>query len=196
MILSPAMRVALCLAAVLAWAGPSVAQDDPGLPNLVWLDPPRDVPDVAYRLEGGAPGTLEEFAGRAVVLNFWATWCPPCLVEMPSIDRLAAEHGGEDLAVVAMAMDRADDDRIRAFYERIDASHLGIYRDPNMKLARAARVFGLPTTLLISHEGKIVAQLVGEAVWDSRSALAVILPLAEAARQAREGAAGQVSLER
>ena len=165
-------------------ANAASAQAQNGLPNLAWLDPPREAPVVEYLVENGATQTLEAFRGKVVVLNFWATWCPPCVAEMPYLDELAASHGGDYLAVVTMAMERASEARILEFYDRIGASHLGIYRDPDMTLARSMRVFGLPTTVLIDHQGKVVAQLVGEADWSSQAALADILPLVEAARQA------------
>ena len=178
------MAMALLLAAVAA-PGPAGAQDAPTLPNLVWLDPPRPAPGDPFLIEGEALSSLDRFRGRAVVLNFWATWCPPCVAEMPTLDRLAGLFDPEDLAVVTMAADRAGEDKIRAFYERIGARNLGVYRDPQMHLARALRVFGLPTTLLIDHDGMVVAQLVGEAEWDGEAALAAVGPLAEAARSAR-----------
>ena len=181
--------LAFLLAATAADAPrPAVAQDAPALAGLVWLDPPRPAPDDPFLVEGEALSSLERFRGRATVLNFWATWCPPCVAEMPTLDRLAGMFDPEDLAVVTMAADRASEDRIRAFYEDIGATNLGIYRDPQMHLARALRVFGLPTTLLIDHDGMVVAQLVGEAEWDGEAALAAIGPLVEAARAARLGA--------
>ncbi len=152
--------------------------------NLAWHDPPREAPSTVFETEGGGTGVLADFRGKAVVLNFWATWCPPCLKELPSLDRLAAGQGGDHLAVVAMAADRASEERIRAFNREKGLAHLAIYRDPSMKLARAMGVFGLPTTFLIDHEGQVVAQLVGEAEWDSEEALAVIAPLAAAAAAA------------
>ena len=181
--------LAFLLAATAADAPrPAVAQDAPALAGLVWLDPPRPAPDDPFLVEGEALSSLERFRGRATVLNFWATWCPPCVAEMPTLDRLAGMFDPEDLAVVTMAADRASEDRIRAFYEDIGATNLGIYRDPQMHLARALRVFGLPTTLLIDHDGMVVAQLVGEAEWDGEAAVAAIGPLVEAARAARLGA--------
>ena len=86
--------------------GPVAAQD--GLPNLAWLDPPRQAPDVAYLIEGGEVQTLDSFRGKVVVLNFWATWCPPCVAEMPYLDELAGTHGGDHLVVVTMAMEVFD----------------------------------------------------------------------------------------
>ena len=170
----------------------AAAQD--GLPNLAWLDPPRVAPDVEYLVEGGEVQTLDAFLGKVVVLNFWATWCPPCVAEMPYLDELAGAHGGDHLVVVTMAMERAAESKILEFYERIGSHNLGIYRDPDMALARSMRVFGLPTTLLIDHEGNVVAQLVGEAHWSGDAALADILPLVEAARLASANVVEQAAL--
>lgn len=187
------LTVALVLVAgLLLIQGNARAQD--GLPNLAWLDPPREAPDVAYLALGGERQTLDVFHGKVVVLNFWATWCPPCVAEMPSLDALAGAHGGDHLAVVTMAMERASEIKILEFYERIGARHLDVYRDPDMDLARSMRVFGLPTTMLIDHQGNIVAQLVGEADWSSEAALADILPLVEAARLASADVVEQAAL--
>ena len=157
------------------------AEDSAAFVNLAWLDSPYEVPATPYVTEEGGTGTLAGFRGKAVVLNFWATWCPPCLKELPSLDRLAGRHGGDHLAVVTMAMDRASEERIREFHIEHGLANLGIYRDPTMRLARSMKLFGLPTTFLIDHKSQVVAQLVGEAEWDSPQALAVIQPLAAAA---------------
>jgi cytochrome c biogenesis protein CcmG/thiol:disulfide interchange protein DsbE len=165
------------------------------LPNLAWLDDPRGLPETPFFLADGSKATFADFAGRAIVLNFWATWCPPCREEMPSLDRLAAEHGSDDLVVMTLSLDRGDPAQISAFYEEIGADSLEIYHDPSMSVSRALRVFGLPTTLLVDYRGKVVAQLVGTAEWDSPAALAAILPLAEEARAARLGTAQQARLD-
>ena len=165
------------------------------LANLAWLDEGHGLPDTVFYLADGKEAQFSDYAGKAIVLNFWATWCPPCREEMPSLDRLAAGHGSEDLVVMTLSLDRGEDSLIRAFYDEIGADSLDIYHDPSMSVSRAMRVFGLPTTLLIDHRGKVVAQLVGTAEWDSPEALAAILPLAEAARAARLGTAQQAVLE-
>ncbi len=151
------------------------------LDTLAWLDSPFQVPETSYLIEGGGSGTLGEYRGKVIVLNFWATWCPPCIEELPSLDRLAALHAGSHLAVITMAMDRASEEKIKAFHDEHGLGHLTIQRDPDMKLARSMRLFGLPTTFLVDHRGNVVAQLVGEAQWDTDEALAVIMPLVEAA---------------
>lgn len=165
------------------------------LPNLAWFDETQGLPDTVFYLADGKEAQFSDFAGKAIVLNFWATWCPPCREEMPSLDRLAADHGSEDLIVMTLSLDHGEDSLITEFYDEIGADSLDIYHDPSMAVSRAMRVFGLPTTLLIDHRGKVVAQLVGTAEWDSPEALAAILPLAEAARAARLGTAQQAVLK-
>lgn len=176
--------------------GETVERDDPAtaeaagapLANLAWLDESRTLPDTPFILADGSEAYFSDYRGQAIVLNFWATWCPPCREEMPSLDRLAAAHGGNGLVVMPMSLDRGDSAKIVAFYEEIGAGNLGIYHDPTMSVSRALGVFGLPTTLLVDHDGRVVAQLVGTAEWDDAAALEAILPLAEAAVAASGGA--------
>ena len=174
-----AALVLLLLLAVV----PARAADE--LANLVWLETPQPLPETGFLAAGGRTETFAALRGRALVVNFWATWCPPCVEEMPSLDRLAAAQGGPHLAVVAMALDRGDEQRILDFYRRHGIRHLDVYRDPDLEFAAALGIFGLPTTLLVDHDGMVVARLVGEAVWDGAAAQAVVLALAERARQAQ-----------
>lgn len=127
----------------------------------------------------GNPVTLADFAGKVVLLNFWATWCPPCRKEMPSIDHLAGEMSGDDLAIIALSTDRGEAARIQRFYDEIGVENLAIYRDPRGRTMRAAGVIGLPVTLLLDRQGREVARVTGDAVWDSAEAKALIGKLIE-----------------
>jgi len=114
--------------------------------------------------------------GKWTVLNFWATWCPPCRKEMPSLDRLQAER--PDIAVVTVATGRNPVPKMRQFFEQQSIAHLTHLRDPEQRLARSVGVIGLPVTLILNPEGEIVARLTGDAEWDSPDALAVLDALA------------------
>lgn len=127
----------------------------------------------------GNPVTLADFAGKVVLLNFWATWCPPCRKEMPSIDHLAGEMSGDDLAIIALSTDRGETARIQRFYDEIGVENLAIYRDPRGQTMRTAGVIGLPVTLLLDRQGREVARVTGDAVWDSPAAKALIGKLIE-----------------
>ena len=106
----------------------------------------------------GKPVTLQDFAGQVVLLNFWATWCAPCVREMPSLDRLQAKLGGEGLAVVTVSRDRGGANVVMPFYERLELTNLGVYLDPKGAFSRAFKVRGLPTTILIDREGRVVGE--------------------------------------
>jgi thiol-disulfide isomerase/thioredoxin len=142
--------------------------------NFTLLNPPVPAPlDVFQDLAGGRV-RLSDFAGQVVVLNFWATWCGPCVREMPSLDRLQATLRDEGLKVVAVSMDRGGVAVVKPFIERLGLSEMGIYLDPQNTLARAFGITGLPTTYVIDAQGRIVGAVQGAAEWDSPDALALV----------------------
>ncbi|MCH8036380.1 MAG: TlpA family protein disulfide reductase [Proteobacteria bacterium] len=112
--------------------------------------------------------------GRVVLLNFWATWCAPCIREMPSLDRLQAALEDRGLAVLAVSIDRGGTEVIRPFAERLGLERLGLYHDAKGALFRAFGVTGLPTTFLIDRRGRIVGAYPGPAEWDEPEARALI----------------------
>lgn len=122
-----------------------------------------------------APRSLDEFKGKWTVVNFWATWCPPCRHEMPSLDRLQVAMPG--IEVVTVATGRNAVPKINEFFEEAGVSNVEALRDPDMALARSVGVMGLPVTLIVNPEGQIVGRLTGDAEWDSPEALAVLQAL-------------------
>ena len=126
-----------------------------------------------------APMTVADLSGKIVVMNFWATWCPPCRAEMPSIDRLAGELSGNDIKVMAVSTDRGGREKIDKFFSEIDIQNLAVYRDKNSELARDAGAMGLPVTLILDRQGREIARLIGEAKWDSAEVKAIVRKLAE-----------------
>ena len=147
--------------------------------KLVVHETPKPMVEARFRDADGAEIGFADFAGKVVVVNFWATWCPPCRKEMPSLDRLAAETDGTDVAVVAISNDLGGLAKPRAFFEEQGITHLALYHDPGRKLAREVGILGLPVTLILDREGREVARLVGDAEWDAAEAKAVIGRIAE-----------------
>ena len=125
-------------------------------------------------MEGGEEVT-PDFAGKPTVLNFWATWCAPCRVEMPHLAALAEAMPEANVTLVAMG--RNDEDRVRAFLAETGAEGLRDLRDPSGAFSREAGVRGLPTTLVLDAEGREVARLVGIADWSSEDARALLRAL-------------------
>jgi len=142
--------------------------------NFTWLADPEPAPATPITTADGQETTLAAFHGQVVLLNFWATWCAPCVREMPSLDRLQAKLQGEGLAVVAVSEDFAGLDLVRPFFERLKLEHLAIFLDSDGALGKVFGIAGLPTTLLIDREGRVVGGLEGPAEWDSSEAVALI----------------------
>ena len=165
--------------------------------QLPQLGEPRAVPDIHFTDDDGRAKSLEDFRGKIVVLNLWATWCGPCRREMPTLDRLQAALGGKEFQVVALSMDRAGLPVVQRFYAEIGVKHLAIYIDSSGTTARQLGAIGLPVTLLIDREGREIGSLVGPAEWDAPEMLDLIrsvlakyaeLPMPAAAEYARERA--------
>jgi thiol-disulfide isomerase/thioredoxin len=133
---------------------------------------PQPLPPIAFTDESGRPLTLDDWRGKVVLLNVWATWCGPCRAEMPTLDRLQAELGGDRFEVVALSIDRAGVGVVRKFFDEIGIEHLRIFVDDTMKISRDLKIFGLPATLLIGPDGRELGRLIGPAEWDAPDMIA------------------------
>ncbi|MGF1447294.1 MAG: TlpA disulfide reductase family protein [Pikeienuella sp.] len=132
-----------------------------------------------FALEGQGEIGIEAFEGKVVVLNFWATWCPPCLREMPSLDALSAAMAEHPVEVVAVSADFGGTERPRHWLDANGIEHLELYHDPQRALAKESGLIGLPVTLILDRQGRELARLVGDAHWDAAEAQALILRIAE-----------------
>lgn len=141
---------------------------------LMFVEVPRPLPTVRFLRGDGRVVTLDEFRGRAVLLNLWATWCVPCRVEMPALDRLQAALGGAAFEVVALSIDRGGPQVVETFYREVGLRSLAVYVDPTGEAARVLGTVGIPTTLLIDREGREVARKTGPAEWDGAEMVGAI----------------------
>jgi len=162
------LRPALVLAAALgaAFGSRHLLEQGEGA-----LGPGKEAPSLRLPSLGGAERDLASHRGKLVLLNFWATWCPPCVDEMPSLERLHRTLAGEGLRVVSVSTDE-DEPALRRFA----AEHrltLEVLRDPGGRKAAAAyRVTGYPVTFLIGRGGVIEERWTGPAEWDTPEAIA------------------------
>jgi len=142
--------------------------------NFTPSSKPLPVPVITFRDRDGQERGLAEFAGKVVLLNFWATWCGPCRREMPDLDELQSRLGGPKFIVMAISSDRKGLEAVQKFYQENDIRHLDIFIDKTTKVQRAFGAYGLPTSVLIDGEGREVGRLVGPADWASANAIALI----------------------
>ncbi len=125
---------------------------------------------VPFLDQNGNELDISAYKGKVVLLNFWATWCAPCRKEMPQLDALQRELGGDNFAVVTVATGRNPVAMIKTFFGKVGVKDLPILRDPKQAYARRMSVLGLPTTLVLDRQGREIARLVGEAEWDAPEA--------------------------
>ena len=123
-------------------------------------------PPTAFEDPEGAPTSLADFRGRPVLLNLWATWCGPCVVEMPALDALAAREA-ERLQVLTVSQDLDGRDRIEAFFAKRGYRNLDTWLDPQMALMAALKVDTLPTTILYDSKGRELWRVTGMEDWQS-----------------------------
>ncbi|MEX3314522.1 TlpA family protein disulfide reductase [Sulfitobacter sp. PS-8MA] len=146
--------------------------------KLVVHDAPQAASDATFeREDSGEAMSLADFEGQYVLVNFWATWCAPCRKEMPQLNALQKEFGGEDFQVLTIATGRNTPEGIKRFFEEAEIDSLPRHQDPKQKLASQMGVLGLPITVLLDREGREIARLQGDAEWDSESARAIVAAL-------------------
>lgn len=149
-----------------------VAQGE--MTQLTPVEPGAVTPDLPFVDASGTAFTLDDFKGKVVLVNFWATWCAPCRAEMPALDRLHQALGGDDFTVLAISIDRGGAEAAQPFLDEIGVSALPTFYDARGRLTRAWGVYGLPVTVLMDREGREIARLVGPAEWDSDDAKAIM----------------------
>jgi len=138
----------------------------------------NDLSGLTFNDGEGQQMTLADTGGKPRLVNLWATWCAPCREEMPALDKLEADRGGEDFQVVAISVDGGSDEKPRGFFDEIGVKHLGFYHDPTIgafnTMKKEGLAFGLPVTVLVDKNNCVVANMNGPAAWDSEDAYRLI----------------------
>lgn len=130
---------------------------------------PRNAPESSFEHEGRTVA-LADFRGKAILVNFWATWCAPCVKELPSLDALQARLGDDAFEVVAIAAEPRAAETAKDFLDRHGIKNLQFYADPTLALTTAVGADVLPVSILYDAEGREIGRLVGEADWISPEA--------------------------
>jgi thiol-disulfide isomerase/thioredoxin len=139
------------------------------LKALVVQKAPKPAPSVAFSDAGGARHSLEGLKGHYVLLNLWATWCAPCVAELPALAKLSGQVPG--LTVMAVDVGRDGPKAADAFLKAHQAGALTTYVDTDIALIRAFGAYGLPMTALIDPKGNVIAKAEGPAEWDAPEAI-------------------------
>lgn len=155
-------------------AGPLSGLNTGAMTAFVIRPEPAVVPDLAFDKPDGSSMTSADLKGKVVLLNIWATWCVPCREEMPQLNALQSELGGDGFEVVALNIDKGGPEKAEQFLEETGATDLTNYYDPGGKIFAKLRAVGMPTTLLIDPEGREMGRLVGPADWASPEAKALV----------------------
>ena len=179
-ILAAAFGVALAVLYVI----PSVEASPAIPPALAALkaDPaPKPAPAATFMDAQGHAQPLSAFKGRVVILNLWATWCAPCVEELPAVAKLAAALGPGKVTVVAVNASHDDAAKVADFLKAHGAANLAVYRDPDLSLLTAFGSQGLPFSVVIDGKGREIARASGPMKWDDPAAIAYFKSLASRA---------------
>lgn len=142
--------------------------------NFVLTKGRADPPAETWRDADGTSVSLKDFRGKVVLLNFWASWCAPCLRELPSINALQAKLGGDKFQVVALNLDRNGAKAALPMIERLKLDRLKLQLDPESKVAVDLGVSVMPTTIVYDAAGRELGRLKGAAEWNSPEALELV----------------------
>jgi peroxiredoxin len=167
------MIAALLVAAAVALLPLDASADPFQALSLIRPGKPTPAPDFAVPGLAGGTVAVREHRGSMVFLNFWATWCPPCKQEMPSMERLYRRFKSRGFTILAISLDTGDLGKVAAFVRALDLT-FPIGLDLTLEVANRYAVRGLPGSFLIDRSGNIAAVAIGPRDWDSPLAHAVV----------------------
>jgi thiol-disulfide isomerase/thioredoxin len=139
----------------------SSASEKPDIKNLVLIKNPKIYEDVTFKDINQNIVKLDDFKGKLVLLNFWATWCAPCKEEMPSLDNLQSNNNFSNLKIFPINIAQEDTLKSELFFKELNIKNLDIYIDAPITLAKKFTLRGVPTTILFNKQGKEFARIIG-----------------------------------
>ena len=140
----------------------SQTNEDVPLNNMVINEIPKPISSLIFEDFSGNEINLNQYNGKLVIINFWATWCAPCKKEMPSLDKLYQSDNFKNLHVFAVNMEQSNTLKIKKFFTDLNIKKLEIFFDNNLNFVKEFKLRGVPTTVLINKKGEEFARIVGE----------------------------------
>ena len=139
----------------------SYAIQQPNLKNLIIHKDPIKLEKINFKNINNETINLNEFENSLIIINFWATWCAPCIEEMPSLNRLQANPVFNNLQIIPINVGRDNIEKSKNFYKKLKINNLEIYFDKDVELANKFLLRGLPTTVFINKKGEEFARVIG-----------------------------------
>jgi thiol-disulfide isomerase/thioredoxin len=139
----------------------SYALEKPDLKNLVLIKSLKTYEDVIFKDINQKNVNLDDFKGKLIILNFWATWCAPCKEEMPSLDDLQSNSKLSNLKIFPINIGQEDISKSEFFFKELNIKNLNIYFDGPITLAKKFSLRGIPTTILFNKKGEEFARIIG-----------------------------------
>ena len=142
----------------------SISQTNENVPlnNMVINEIPKPISSLIFEDFSGNEINLNQYNGKLVIINFWATWCAPCKKEMPSLDKLYQAKNFKNLQVFAVNMEQPNTLKTKKFFDDLNIKKLEIFFDSNLNFVKEFKLRGVPTTVLINKKGEEFARIIGE----------------------------------
>ena len=140
----------------------SQTNEDVPLNNMAINEIPKPILSLIFEDFSGNEINLNQYKGKLVIINFWATWCAPCKKEMPSLDNLSENKKFKNLKIFAVNMEHPNTEKAKIFFKNLNIKNLKIFFDPNLNFVKEFELRGIPTTILINKEGSAFARIIGE----------------------------------
>jgi len=149
----------------------SQSNEDVPLNNIVVNETPRPITSLIFEDFSGNKINLNEFKGKLVIINFWATWCTPCKKEMPSLDDLYKNVQFKNLQIFPVNMEQPNNLKTRKFYDDLNIENLKIFFDSDLNFVKKFKLRGVPTTILVNKKGEEFARIIGEVDFQNKKFL-------------------------
>ncbi len=149
----------------------SYAIQQPNLKNLVIHKDPKKLEKINFKNINNEIINLNKFENSLIIINFWATWCVPCIEEMPSLNRLQANPIFNNLQILPINVGRDNVEKSKNFFQKLKINNLEIYFDKDVELANKFLLRGLPTTIFINKKGEEFARIVGFVNFDNKKVI-------------------------
>ena len=140
----------------------SQTNEDAPLNNIAIFENPKLISSLIFEDFSGNEIDLDDYHGKLVIINFWATWCAPCKKEMPSLDNLYQSNEFKNLQIFAVNMEQPNTTKTKKFFTDLNIQKLKFFFDKNLNFVKEFKLRGVPTTVLINKKGQEFARIIGD----------------------------------